>query len=521
MASISVISLLLITVSASLAATVVEDLANLKPPPDFNTTISNNCLHNPLLRYCNSSSPFDLDGIFRSTIVASHLCNESKNPNCIESFPKIDLRNRPKIVPLYLSYNFFWKYCPLTILSIDLSNNSLKGNFPTDVLLCTQIQSLDLSLNALTGDVPVKSFSSLSNLTFLNLSYNYFSETKISDSQFFRKFNASSFYHSGLLPSQRNYKLKAIFLLLGFPIFVIIIVICFGWLCFIRPDYLPTPLQKNHKFTPAMLNAATNRFSRKNLVVKSEGIDIYKGKPRNGTEVRVEIYKGNSSREDRQRFVKECKVLAQLYHKNLVQVFGWCNDRKMRAIVAEWTEGENVEMWLLGSVPPWKERLKVLMGVVEGMSYLQEQWPQVGYDLRTSSVLLSNNLEPLISRFKVGVQNSSIKHIYKFGVFLLEMITNRRPEQDFERGHAGFIEYIRMNYPGNWRNLIDARMKLSENMVDQAKHGIGLGLICTDQSNSKYPSLNQIFNMLTTVYNSCPVKASENRSRTHGDGDRT
>ncbi|KDP34846.1 hypothetical protein JCGZ_09134 [Jatropha curcas] len=223
-----------------------------------------------------------------------------------------------------------------------------------------------------------------------------------------------------------------------------------------------------------MLNAATNRFSRKNLVVKSEGIDIYKGKPRNGTEVRVEIYKGNSSREDRQRFVKECKVLAQLYHKNLVQVFGWCNDRKMRAIVAEWTEGENVEMWLLGSVPPWKERLKVLMGVVEGMSYLQEQWPQVG-----------------------------------------------RPEQDFERGHAGFIEYIRMNYPGNWRNLIDARMKLSENMVDQAKHGIGLGLICTDQSNSKYPSLNQIFNMLTTVYNSCPVKASENRSRTHGDGDRT
>ncbi|KAJ9163175.1 hypothetical protein P3X46_022873 [Hevea brasiliensis] len=523
MASISASSILLLiaVLSLSVSATLVEDLANLKPPPDFNSTIKGNCLHNPSLRYCNYSSAMELVEIFKSTIVASYLCNESKNPNCVESFPKIDLRSRPKIVPLYLSYSFFWKYCPLTILSIDLSNNSLKGSFPADVLSCTQIQALDLSLNALAGDVPVESFTPLSNLTFLNLSFNYFSECKISDSQFFKRFNASSFLHSGLLPSHRNYKIKAIFLLLGFPIFVILIIVCFGWLCFRRPDYLPRLLQRKHKFTPAILKAATGQFSRKNLVAKSEGVSMYKGSLRDGTEVRIEIYWDNISREDHRRFIKECKVLVQLCHKNLVQVFGWCNDRKLRAIVTEWTEGENIEMWLsAGSVPSWKQRLKVLLGVVEGMCYLQEQWPEVGYDLRTRSVMLSDNLEPLISRFKVGVQHSNTKNIYKFGVFLLEIITNRRPQEEFERGEAGFIEYIRMSYPGNLCNVFDSRMQLSENMFDQARHGIALGLMCTDQSTSKYPSLNQILNMIIRVYESCLVTASQSHRRTHRDGDK-
>ncbi|CAK7357364.1 unnamed protein product [Dovyalis caffra] len=499
-----------------MAGSVVEDLASLQTPSDFNTTIMKNCQKNPSLRYCNSSS-IDLKEIFKFTIVASHLCNESKNLNCVHSFDKIDLRNRPSIAPLYLSYNFFWKYCPLTILSIDLSNISLKGNFPTAILNCTQTQSLDLSLNGLTGEFPIENFSPLTNLTFLNLSYNSFSESKISDSQFFKRFNASCFIHSGILPSRRNYTIKAIFLLVGFPISVILMVGCFGWLCFQRPDYLPRMLQRKHKFTPSMLRAATDRFSRRNLMVKSEGVEIYKGTLRDDTRVRIEIYRDSISREKRKEFVEECMILVELCHKNIVQVLGWCSNRRQRAIVTEWTDGETVEMWLSGSGPPWKQRLKILIGVVEGMRYMQEQWPEVGYDLRTNSVLLSDNHEPLLSRFQVGDRNSNNKKIHEFGVFLLEIITNRR-SQEFDNGEAEFVEHIRTNYPENLHNVIDARMKLPENMFDQAKHGIELGLVCTDQSISKYPSLNQISHMINRVYESCLELAPQNHKRSHGDG---
>jgi serine/threonine protein kinase len=186
---------------------------------------------------------------------------------------------------------------------------------------------------------------------------------------------------------------------------------CFGWLCFWRPDFLPRVFRRKNKFTLPMLKAATGGFSRKNLVGKSEGVDIYRGVLRDGTEVRIEIYWDDDiSREIQQRFVEECKVVAQLRHKNIIRVLGWCNSRRVRAIVTEWMEGKSVEIWLSsGSSPSWKQRLKILMGVVKGVCYLQEEWPEVGYDLSTGSVLLSDDLEPLISRFKVGDQSSSTR----------------------------------------------------------------------------------------------------------------
>ncbi|KAM2949354.1 hypothetical protein FF1_036259 [Malus domestica] len=519
MASISATSLLLLLlpISASiyttLAASVIEDLKNLKPPHDFNSTIMKTCHHNPSIRYC-SSSPVDLHEIFKSTIVASHLCNESKNPNCVESFPKIDLRNRPKIAPLYLSFNFFWKYCPLSILTIDVSNNSLESNFPIDVLQCTQLQALDLSHNDLYGDVPIESFSPLANLTSLNLSYNHFSESKISDALFFKRFNSSSFLHSGLLPHKKKFRIKAVILLVGFPIFVILMVCCLGWLCFQRPDFLPRMLRRKYRFTPAMLKAATNGFSRRNLKGKSEAVDIYRGTLRDDTEVRIEIYRG----ENHPNLIEECKVLVRLRHKNLVNVLGWCNNRRLRAIVTEWMEGENLEMWLLESNnTPWNHRLKILTGVVEGMCYLQEEWPEVGYDLRTSSILLSNNLEPRISRFKIGDQSCRSRKMYKLGVLLLEMLINRRPQEDFETGEAGFLEYIRMHYPGNLQKVIDQKLELTQNTFDQAEQAIGLGLMCTDVSSNQQLSLGQVFDIMSRAYQSCRVLASHSHERIHAE----
>ncbi|KAJ6770794.1 RECEPTOR KINASE-LIKE PROTEIN XA21 [Salix purpurea] len=459
-----------LTVSSAISGSVVEDLANLQPPSDFNTTIMKNCQHNPSLRYCNSSS-VDLKEIFRFTIVASHLCNESNNPNCVHSFDKIDLRNRPKIAPLYLSYSFFWKYCPSTIFSIDLSNTSLKGSFPTEVLCCAQIQALDLSLNGLAGEFPIESFSPLTNLTSLNLSYNYFSESKISDSRFFQK--------AGFLT--KNVSKKA-------QVYTI-----------------------NAKGSNQWL------FKKKNQIVRSEGVEIYKGTLRDGTEVRIEIYRDCISREKRQEFVEECKVLVELRHKNLVQVLGWCSSRNKRAIVTEWTDGETIEMWLSDSAPPWKLRLKILSGVVAGMLYLQENWPEVVSDIRIDSVLLTDNHEPLLSRFQVGDRYRNSKKIHWFGIFLLEIITNRR-SQEFERGEAGFIEHVRENYPENLHEVIDARMKLPENIFDQAKHGIELGLMCTDQSISKHPGLDQISHMINKVYESCLELAPQNHKRSHGNG---
>lgn len=92
-----------------------------------------------------------------------------------------------------------------------------------------------------------------------------------------------------------------------------------------------------------------------------------------------------------------------------------------------------------------------------------------------------------------------ISGIYKLGVFLLEIIANRRPQEEFETGEAGFIEYIRMHYPGNVQKVMDEKMKLTESTFDQAKQAIGLGLMCTDKSSNRRLNFDQIFDIISKV----------------------
>lgn len=175
-----------------------------------------------------------------------------------------------------------------------------------------------------------------------------------------------------------------------------------------RPDLLPFFLQRKHKFTQSVLKAATDGFSEGNLVGRNKRVEIYKGILRDGSEVLIEIHRGKFSFDSRKGFVEECRVLVQLDQKNLAQVLGWCDNREFRAVVTRWTDGYTIVEWLVRN-PQWKHRLKVLMRVVEAMCYLQDQWPQVGCDIRTSSIFLSNDHEPLISKLKVQDKNNPSK----------------------------------------------------------------------------------------------------------------
>ena len=62
----------------------------------------------------------------------------------------------------------------------------------------------------------------------------------------------------------------------------------------------------------------------------------------------------------------------------------------MIALITESTGGENIRFTLNSSLASsWRRRLEVVIGVVEGMFYLFEQWPEIIFDLNASSVLLS------------------------------------------------------------------------------------------------------------------------------------
>lgn len=258
-----------------------------------------------------------------------------------------------------------------------------------------------------------------------------------------------------------------------------------------------------------MIDAATDEFSDQKLVSKSGGVDIYRGALRDGTEAKIEVYTEKVSKEKRREFAEECEAVFKLRHKNLVRVLGWCNGRSLRALVTEWTYGESLETWLNSSLAcSWRRRLRVVMGVVDGLFYVSEHWPEVTLGLSTSSVLLSDkDQEPLISQFKIGDGNNSSTNIFNFGLFLLEMITNLRPDEAQEDSDRKYLEYIRVHYPDNLERVIDEKMTIEERTFEKVKQGITLGLMCTDKPPLKQPSLTQIYDSVVSLY--------ESRSRHH------
>ncbi|KAL0305385.1 UNVERIFIED_CONTAM: putative receptor-like protein kinase [Sesamum radiatum] len=435
MASISANSLHFLTALLSISipviftGTVVEDLNNLQPPPDFNSTITNNCLRN--------------------------LLSDTATP------------------PLLI----FTKFSSPPLLQA----------------ICATFPALDLSHNNLSGDLPIHNFSLLENLTFLNLSYNDFTECRISDSHFFDRFNSSSFIRSGLVPNHKEFRIKAVLLLVGFPVLVLVLVVFWGWLCFLRRS-------NKHKFTPSILKAATDGFSVRNLVGKNGRASVFRGVLRDGSEVRVEIYLGAMSIENRRRFVQQCEILVQLQHKNIVPVLGWYDSHRMRAIVIAWVDGENIETWLSTCNPPWKQRVHIILGIAAGICYLHEEWPQVGYNLKTRNIMLSADGEPVITRFNYLMIITAAQRI----------VTSRRGTKELEKS-VDIVEWVKSNYPHNVENVIDKRMKKTVEIVSEAAEVLEFGLTCIDVSNSHQPSWDRICDLLSDISSTAISSASPDR----------
>ncbi|KAF5187768.1 kinase domain [Thalictrum thalictroides] len=147
--------------------------------------------------------------------------------------------------------------------------------------------------------------------------------------------------------------------------------------------------------------------------------------------------------------------------------------------------------------------------VLEGMLYLQEQWPEVGFDLITSSVLLSKGGQPPISRFRVGDGNSNKKNIYKFGVLLLEMIANKQPK-DFKQCEASLIEWVKTHYQENIWKAIDDTLTKAGITHEQANKGIRFGIMCAEIRTKHHFKMAQVYDIITRFYESTRISRSPN-----------
>ncbi|WOL16983.1 proline-rich receptor-like protein kinase PERK7 [Canna indica] len=250
-------------------------------------------------------------------------------------------------------------------------------------------------------------------------------------------------------------------------------------------------------FTYEELAAATNGFSRDNILGQGGFGFVYKGILPNRKEVAVKQLKAGSGQGERE-FRAEVEIISRVHHRHLVSLVGYCIAGAQRLLVYEFVANKTLEYHLHGKALPtmdWPTRLKIAIGSAKGLAYLHEDChPRIIHrDIKTANILLDNKFEAMVADFGLAKLSSDTNthvstrvmgtfgylapeyassgklteksDVFSFGVMLLELVTGRRPVDnslsDMEDSLVDWARPIlaRALAEGNFDELVDPRLE--------------------------------------------------------------
>eukprot|EP01018_Ginkgo_biloba_P009418 Gb_17021 [translate_table: standard] len=154
------------------------------------------------------------------------------------------------------------------------------------------------------------------------------------------------------------------------------------------------------------IESATQYFSEKNKLGKSNFTATYKGVFRDGSIVAVKSINKMNSKIEELEFQEGLKALSSLHHENVIKLRGFCCSRGRGEgfLVYDFEPNGNLLQFFLvakdGKVLDLSTRVRIAHGIAEGIEYLH------------------------------GVHYSSVAHkksdMYDFGIILFQRLTGRR-----------------------------------------------------------------------------------------------
>ncbi|KAM3743664.1 hypothetical protein ACB098_07G163900 [Castanea mollissima] len=244
---------------------------------------------------------------------------------------------------------------------------------------------------------------------------------------------------------------------------------------------LPTPNLRIFSFTE--LKVATKNF-RPDTVLGEGGFgQVFKGwledkgQSQSGNGMVIAVKKLNSeSLQGFREWQSEVNVLGRLSHPNLVKLLGYCQEDRELLLIYEFMRKGSLENHLFGRGSavqplPWDIRLKIAIGVAQGLAFLHTSDKRVIHrDIKTSNILLDESYIAKISDFGLAKLGPSANQshvttrvigtygyaapeyvatghlyvksdVYGFGVVLVEILTGLRA--------------VDTNRPSGKQNLVD------------------------------------------------------------------
>ncbi|OVA09082.1 Protein kinase domain [Macleaya cordata] len=507
--------------------------------------------------------------------------------NSLHGFIPTEISHCKELRALYLRANYFQGSIPpelgnlshLTIL--DLSSNSLKGPIPSSIGHLKQLRFLNLSTNFFSGVIP--SFGVLG--TFRKNSF--IGNLDLCGPQIQKQCQGSLGFPAVLPHADMEFIQKLILvqpLLLAVPKkrfsrylngvligamstlgLALVLLLCFLWICLLSKKERAVKKYKEVN-KQVELDASTKivtfhgdlPYSSSDIIEKLESLDeedvlgsggfgtVYKMVMNDFTTFAVKRIDRCHEGSD-QTFERELEILASVKHINLVNLRGYCRLPSAKLLIYDYLALGSLDHFLhenaQGKRPlNWNARLRIALGSARGLAYLHHDCcPRIVHrDIKSSNILLDQNLEPHVSDFGLAQllvdedahittvvagtfgylapeylesgRATEKSDIYSFGVLLLELIAGKRPTDPtfLKRG---------LNIVG-WMNTLVRENQL-EDIVDRGCTDVDLDTVeailiiaakCTDANPDDRPSMNHVFQMLVEVTSPCPSEFYESHS---------
>jgi serine/threonine protein kinase len=200
-------------------------------------------------------------------------------------------------------------------------------------------------------------------------------------------------------------------------------------------------------FTQRELEIATGEFNEAHLLGRGSFGSVYKAIFDDGeTIAAVKVLHGDRIKSYIS-FKRECQIMSEIKHRNLVRMVGYTWNTQFKALVLEYIGNGNLAQHLYpGGLEEGaceltlRERISIAIDVASGLEYLQEGCPDqiIHCDLKPENVLIDNDM---------------VAHVADFGIG--KLISADKPKELhvsttwFLRGSIGYIPPGMHNYMNN------------------------------------------------------------------------
>ncbi|CAL8148771.1 unnamed protein product [Prunus armeniaca] len=287
------------------------------------------------------------------------------------------------------------------------------------------------------------------------------------------------------------------------------------------------------------IRSATDDFSDANMLGRGGFGAVYKGRLLNGQPIAVKRLSKNSGQGDRE-FKNEVMLVAQLQHRNLVRLLGFCLKAEERLLIYEYVPNTSLDHFIFDPNNhehlDWETCYKIIGGIARGILYLHEdsRLRIIHHDLKASNILLDKYMNPKIADFgmaRLFVIDQTQGHtrtvrgtygymapeyvihgcfsvktdVFSFGVLVLEIVSGKKIGSfRYGENEEDLLTYAWRNWRENtFQNIIDPVLTRSSLM--ETMRCIHIGLLCVQENAVDRPTMASVVSMLNSQSLALPV----------------